>query len=318
MMESFSPDFTLDLRRLRLLREVDSRGTVSAAANSLHLTASAVSQQLAGLSRELGVPLLERNGRGVRLTGQARVLLEHADVVQEQLRRARADLAAFGAGRVGTVRIGSLSTGISAVVAPALATLRLTHPGLRLQVTESEPPASFQRLEAGDFDMIIACDYRDAPPRHDRRFHRVDLITDRMDAVLPVGHPLADPEGVELSALSGEAWVSAGPHDPCAMIMHAVCSAAGFSPDVRHFCTDWDAVAALVAAGAGVALIPRLAQPLRQDGVVVRPVINGMASRLVFAVVRSGAQADPAVAKALETLLEVAACRPDWVERMPR
>lgn len=314
-MEPFSADFTFDLRRLRVLREVERRGTVSAAASSLHLTASAVSQQLAGLSRELGVPLLARNGRGVRLTGQARVLLEHADVVHGQLRRAQADLAAFGDGRVGQVRIGSLSTGISAVVAPALARLRRSRPGLQLQVTESEPPSSFQRLETGEFDLIIACDYRDAPPRHDRRFHRIDLITDRMDAVLPAGHPFADPArtgaGIELSDLSGEAWVSSAPHDPCSLIMHAVCSGAGFSPDVRHFCTEWDAVAALVAAGAGVALIPRLAQPLRPPGLVVCPVAG--ASRLVFAAVRSGAQADPAVAEALDTLVAVAASRSDAV-----
>lgn len=309
-MEPFSADFTLDLRRLKVLREVERCGTVSAAASSLHLTASAVSQQMAGLSRELGVPLLERNGRGVRLTGQARVLLEHADVVQEQVRRVHADLVAFGDGRVGQVRIGSLSTGISAVVAPALARLRQTRPGLQVQVTESEPPSSFDRLEAGDLDLIIACDYRDAPPRHDRRFHRVDLITDRMDAVLPAGHPLAGP-GLALGDLSGQVWVSSAPHDPCSIIMHAVCSGAGFSPDVKHFCTEWDAMAALVAAGAGVALIPRLAQPLRQPGLAVCPVAG--ASRLVFAAVRSGAQADPAVAQALATLVAVAAERPDAV-----
>ena len=112
-MTLLSRDFTIDLRRLRVLRELEQRGTVAATATAMHLTPSAVSQQLAGLSREVGVPLLEKHGRGVRLTGQARVLLSHAVVVHEQLERARADLAAWDEGTIGEVRIGALSTGLT-------------------------------------------------------------------------------------------------------------------------------------------------------------------------------------------------------------
>src|SRR6195952_6123451 len=115
-MRPSSRDFTIDVRRLRVLREVERRGTVSAAAGALHLTPSAVSQQLAGLSRDLGVPLLVKQGRGVRLTGQAHVLLEHAALVEEQLDRARADLEAWGEGIVGHGKVGGLSTGIAALV----------------------------------------------------------------------------------------------------------------------------------------------------------------------------------------------------------
>src|ERR1700759_3150666 len=112
-MEPISRDFTIDRRRLRVLRELDQRGTVAATATALHLTPSAVSQQLAGLSREGGAQLLEKHGRGVRLTGQARVLLAHAALVQEQLELARADLAAGRVGDIGEVRVASLSTAIS-------------------------------------------------------------------------------------------------------------------------------------------------------------------------------------------------------------
>src|SRR6185437_328922 len=112
-MEPISRDFTIDLRRLRVLRELEQRGTVAATASALHLTPSAVSQQLAGLSREVGAQLLEKHGRGVRLTGQARVLLSHATVVQEQLERARADLAAWQEGELGEVRVAAMSTAIS-------------------------------------------------------------------------------------------------------------------------------------------------------------------------------------------------------------
>ena len=154
-MGSFSSILSIDVRRLRVLRELDHHGTVTAAAAALHLTPSAVSQQLAGLARELGVPLIEKDGRGVRLTGQAAVLLRHAEAVAEQLERARAELAAFEAGTLGRVKVGSLSTGIAAVVAPALAQLRTTAPDLRIQVTEYEPTTAFDQLDAGRLDVIV-------------------------------------------------------------------------------------------------------------------------------------------------------------------
>jgi DNA-binding transcriptional LysR family regulator len=310
-MEPISRDFTIDLRRLRVLRELDQRGTVAATATALHLTPSAVSQQLAGLSRDVGVQLLEKHGRGVRLTGQARVLLGHATVVQEQLERARADLAAWQDGDVGEVRVAALSTAISGVVAPAIARLRVERPGLDVRAIEEEPPQIFTHLDGGDVDIVIAADYRGAPRRHDPHYHRVDLLTDRMDAVLPQGHPLADPRGVQLADLAAEPWVASNERDACAQITLAVCASAGFSPDIRHESKDWDAIGALVAAGAGVALVPQLAQPLRHQGIVVCPVLGGAASRLIFAVVRAGAQHDGATAAVLEMLRTVAAERFD-------
>ncbi len=310
-MESPSRDFTIDLRRLRILRELEQRGTVAATASSLHLTPSAVSQQLAGLAREVGVQLLEKHGRGVRLTGQARVLLGHATVVQEQLERARADLAAWQDGKIGEVRVAALSTAISGVVAPAITRLRSERPGLTVRAVEEEPPQIFTRLDAGEVDIVIAADYRGAPGRHDPHYHRVDLLTDRMDAVLPEGHPLINRDGVQLADLAAEPWVASNARDACAQITLAVCASAGFSPDIRHESKDWDAVGALVAAGAGVALVPRLAQPLRHKGLAVCPVVGSNASRLIFAAVRAGAQHDPTTAAVLATLQDIAALRVD-------
>ncbi|MDQ8044660.1 MAG: LysR family transcriptional regulator [Solirubrobacteraceae bacterium] len=308
-------DPVIDLRRLRVLQEVHRLGTVSAAAGALHLTPSAVSQQLTGLSRDLGVPLLERVGRGVRLTGQAHVLLEHAAVVSEQLERARADLASWSDGVVGQVRIGSLATGIAALVGPTIDQLGRTHPDLDLRVWETEPPEAFELLETGQVEIVVAVDYRDAPLRSDPRYTRVDLLTDVMDLVLPAGHPLATAaavrDGIRLERLSAERWVSAAPVDPCSLIMTAVCAVAGFSPDVHHYCREWDAVAALVAAGAGVALVPRLAQPLRPPGLVTCPVIGSPTSRLIFAVARAGVQTVPPALTVLDTLAQIAAARHD-------
>ena len=308
-MTSVSKDFTFDLRRLRVLRELEQRGTVSATAHALHLTPSAVSQQLAGLSRDVGAPLLEKHGRGVRLTGQARVLLSHAVVVHEQLERARADLAAWDAGTIGEVRIGALSTGITSLVAPAFARLADERPGITLRVTEAEPPAVFTALDVGDLDVIISSDYQDGPPRHDPRYHRVDLLSDPLDAVLPQGHPLARRRGLRLETLSAEPWVGSSPHDPCSQILLAVCAAAGFTPDVVHWSTEWNAVVALVAAGCGVSLVPRLAQPFPFDEVEICPVVATPAARRIFAAVRAGAQTDAVVSAVLDTLVCVAAER---------
>lgn len=305
----------IDLKRLGVLREVERRGTISAAADSLHLTPSAVSQQLSGLARDLDVPLLERQGRGVRLTGQARVLLEHAEIVAGQLDRARVDLANWSEGTVGTVRVGSLSTGIAALVGPAISLLAERRPGLEITVSESEPPSAFEQLDNGELDVVVAVDYRDAPSRRDPRYLRCDLLSDPLDVVLPAGHPLATPaaarKGIRLERLAGERWISSEANDPCAMITTAVCAVAGFSPDVRHHTMEWDAAAALVAAGAGVALIPRLAQPLRPPGLFRAPVDGAPASRLLFALARASAQSSPPVMVVLDAIAEVAAARPD-------
>lgn len=301
-----SQDFTIDLRKLRLLRELDRRGTVAATAAAMHLTPSAVSQQLAGLSRELGVPLLERRGRGVVLTGQARLVLTHADAVQQQLEMARSALASWSEGTVGEVRIGSLATGIAALVAPAMARLRNERPDLVVKTTECDGDEALAMLDAGELDLIIASDFLGAPPRSDARYHRIDLVVDVMDAVLPAGHPLADPNGVSLADLAGEVWVGAEPGDSCSHITAGVCSAAGFVPDTRHHCKEWDAVAALVAAGAGVALIPRLAYPLRQKNLEICPVVGQPASRVLFALVGAGSQVDPGTSAVLDMLQAVA------------
>ena len=308
-MNTLSRDFTIDPRRLRVLREVAFRGTVTAAAEGLHLTPSAVSQQIAVLARELGVPLLEKVGRGVRLTGQARLLLEHASVLQAQLERARADLAAFAGGRIGTVVVAGFATAISGLVAPAMAELARTRPGITLTAVESEPPDIFTKLDTGDVDIALAVHHRRVPPRTDPHYFRVELLADRLDAVLPIDHPLTARPAIDLAELAGDVFVSAFPGSSCAEVTLAACAAAGFNPDVRHYSTEWAAVVALVAASAGVALVPQLAQPIDRRDVVFKPLDGGRARRNIFAAVRAGAQDDPVRAAVLAVLADIATAR---------
>ncbi len=305
-MSTLSRDFTIDLRRLRVLRMLDQHGTVSAAAAALHLTPSAVSQQIAGLARETGVQLLEKRGRGVRLTARAHRLLQHAAVIEEQLQAARADLAAWDAGDTGHVGIASLSTGISTIVAPALKSLCRSHPALSLTVSESEPPQLFTALDLGDVDLAVTVHHTPGPPVTDARYHRLDLLVDPLDAVLPADHPCARPGGVRLTDLADQPWVSGYPGGSCARLTEAVCANAGFTPDVRHHVGDWVALGALVAAGAGVALVPRVAQPLPVEGLAVVPVLGTPAARHFYAAVRAGSQNDPAIALVLDRLGQVA------------
>ena len=305
-MSVYSRDFTIDPRRIRVLREVGLRGTVTAAAAGLHLTPSAVSQQIAVLSRELGVPLLEKTGRGVRLTGQARLVLAHATVVQAQFERARAELAAFADGTIGTVAVAGFSTAISGLIAPALKLLAATRPGITVTAIEMDPPDVFTRLDRGDLDIVVAVDHRGVPPHTDPHYYRVPLLADRFDVGLPADHPFAGHVDITLADLSGEIFVAAAPQSSCAEVTLAACAAAGFTPDIRHYSSDWHAVASLVAVSCGVALVPRLAQPLTEDGFVLRPLAGPMAARNIFAAVRAGAQDDPVLSATLEALTQVA------------
>lgn len=293
-MEQVSETFTVDLRRLTVLRELQRRGSLARTAEALHLTPSAVSQQLSALAREIGAPLTERDGRGVRLTGQARVLLAHADEIAAQLERARADLAAYGSGGRGSVTIGCFSSGILGLLPGVLRGLAEHLPHVRVDVVEAEPPDLFTALDAGQVDVAVAVDFAATPPHTDRRYSRSDLLTDVMDIVVPANHRLASRGRVPLRELAGETWIAGDARSCVGAIARAVCATSGFTPDIRHAVNDWGALAALVEAGAGVALIPRLVHPLYVNRALTVLTPEGTPpSRNIFAAVRTGADTDP-------------------------
>jgi DNA-binding transcriptional LysR family regulator len=237
--------------------------------------------------------------------------------MRELAERTRAALDAWADGTVGHVRVGSLATGIAALVGPAIVRLREERPGLIIRVSEQEPDEALGLLDAGELEIVVTVDYPGAPSRDDARYRRVDLIADVMDAVVPAAHPLADRSSVGLAELAGDVWVGAAASDACAHIVTGICAAAGFSPDVQYYCREWDAVGALVAAGVGVALIPRSAQPLRPRDLAVLPVAGAPASRVLFALVRAGTEHDPGTHAALDALSAVAAARPDGIIAAP-
>jgi DNA-binding transcriptional LysR family regulator len=296
--------FTIDIRRLRVLREVHSRGTLFAAAQALNLTPSAISQQIAGLARDLGAPLLERQGRRVRLSPQARLLLDHAVRIDAELERTRADLARLEEGTVGRVAIGAFATAISGLVASAVALVRRERPRLEVAIEEVEAPACFTRLDRGDLDLVITVDYRGGPPRGDPRYARLELLDDPLLVALKEGHPLAEDRAVDLLALSNEPFIVGASRGPCEEAVLATCSAAGFSPRIAHEVNDWGALLHLVAQGYGVGLVPRLAVALaRPPGVALRlPRGRARPCRHLYAAVRAGAEGSPSLTPILEAL----------------
>ncbi|MFH8986796.1 LysR substrate-binding domain-containing protein [Streptomyces sp. NPDC017940] len=301
-----------DIKKLHILRTLDERGTVTATARALLMTPSAVSQQLSNLARQVGVDLLEAHGRRVRLTGAARLLLGHADAVFAQLERADAELAAYAQGEAGEVRVGAFSTAVPALVVPAVRALRVAHPGVRVRVREAEAGEAYELLAAGEVDLALSLAAR-APreaggPGRDGRFTRVTLFADPLDVALPAGHALAHAPGLGLADLAGEEWIFGG-SGLWSEITLAACEAAGFVPQAAHSAAGWAAILAMVEAGMGVALVPRMAVSGRgafgQGGVVMRDLGAARPRRHVIAATRRGGEAAPALSHVLGALRAV-------------
>ncbi|MEV0220561.1 LysR family transcriptional regulator [Streptomyces sp. NPDC050704] len=295
----------IDLRRLHVLRAVDHYGTVTAAANALHFTPSAASQQIRQLARDLGVDLLEPQGRGVRLTPAAESLLAHADAIQARWERAELDLRADHGEPAGPLRVSGFPVAISVLLAPMAAHLRERHPRLTVRIQELGVPDSFDRLFEGEIDLAIVEATPNNPPLSDARFDQEPLLDDPFDLVVPNGHRLAARERVDLADAARDDWIAPVPESPCRPHVLSACGAAGFTPDVVHHALDWNVTAHLVANGLGVALIPRLAH-LTPHLPITRVRCAGNPHRKLLTCTRAGGHERPAIAAALRELRELA------------
>ncbi len=243
----------------------------------------------------------------MRLTPAGEILLSHTNAVLAQLERAEAELAAYGAGSAGTVTLASFATGIGLVVAPALARLARTAPGIRVRVQDAEGDASLPMVLDRQVDVAVAVEYRGAPDADDPRLTHVPLYAEPFDAVVPFTHRLADAGEVPLGELARDAWIGPYAGNPCHDVVVLACEHAGFQPRLEHSSDDFRAVVALASAGAGVALVPRSAlRGMDLTGVVVRPVDGVAPTRRVFAAVRRGAEEHPLIRPVLDALAEAA------------
>ena len=303
----------LDLRRLRLLRELEERGTIAAVADALQFTPSAVSQQLAMLEREAGVRLLERSGRGVRLTDPALVLVRHADALLERAALAEADLAAAAGTVTGRARIASFQSVALRLALPAMQALARDAPGLRCELVESEPEQALPALALGDVDLVLGDEWQHQPRRMPAGLERHELLRDPVPIVLPSRHPAAGRHrgAVPLAALAGEAWVTGHPDMGWEELTRRAClQHGGFDPDIRHRTNDATIALALVARGLAVALVPELALPRSRAGLAVRPVAEGPIDRETFAFTRAADAARPSTQALLAAVRDAAAALP--------
>lgn len=302
----------LDVRRLRLLRELAHRGTIAAVAEALAFTPSAVSQQLTALEREAGVPLLERTGRSVRLTPAATALVAHADNVLAQLEQAAADLAAHRGAPSGPLRIGTFPSAARTLLPAALTRLAQDHPALEPRVCELDPAQAADRLRGGDLDAALLHRYDFAPTLTAPGIQTLPLFSEPLYLATPAPGPdrtatTEDP----LAAQRDAPWILASPGTLCHTTTIRACEAAGFTPTARHHIDDFTAVLALVAAGHGVALVPALGiadTPSHTvDAVHLAPLPLTRETRLAH---RAGAARHPAI-RALADALQATAPAPE-------
>jgi DNA-binding transcriptional LysR family regulator len=286
----------LDLRRLRLLAELHERGTVAAVADALRYTPSAVSQQLAVLEREAGVPLLEKSGRTLRLTDAALVLAGHADALLERAALAEADLAAAAGTVAGRGRIAAFESVALHVAVPAIEALAREAPRLRCELVEAEPEESLPALALGDLDLVLADEWQIHPLRLPDGVVRHELPGDPVRIVLPSSHPLAreHEQAVPLAALAGERWVSGIAGIAWEEVTRRTCRAlGGFDPDIGHRVAGATVALALVERGLAVALLPQLPLTGRPNDVAVRAIAEGAVHRSMFAATRAADAARP-------------------------
>ena len=298
----------LDVRRLRILHAVSGYGSVTAAAAALGYSAPAVSQQLAALEREVGMRLTERAGRGIELTPAAAILVAHTDALLARLDAAESDLAALRDQVSGRVALAAFPSAGATFVPAAWATLAHATPQVQIELTEMEPDESLPAVLRGETDVAVAHEYDLLPRPLDPLFERRELARDPVLLAVPASSPLED--RVPLAGLAGQPFLAPRGRTSCAEMIQRACARAGFVPRVVARATDFAVLLSLVAAGAGLTLVPELATYHLPAGVrLLRPAEP--VTRQIFTVSRRGGDRKPAVRVVLDALAaETASPRP--------
>jgi DNA-binding transcriptional LysR family regulator len=296
----------LDLRRLRLLSELARRGTIAEVARVVGYTPSAISQSLLQLEREAGVPLLERDGRRVRLTPAAQSLVVRTDRVLAELDAAEAALAAEDQTVRGDVVIGAFPSAAAGLVAPAIADLSTRHPDLSCTVREHEPEDGIPALRSGELDVLVSESYEGVLPSGTGGLESHPLLSEPLLLVLPREDSAHEP--VPLETLADAPWIAGLAGTQFAAALERACRSAGFAPRIAHRADDARLLQSLVASGLGIGLLPALACSGPEAVRFARPTPEPP-RRNVSALVRSGAARRPSLAAVLDALVRRAAER---------
>ncbi|GAB3230339.1 LysR family transcriptional regulator [Glycomyces halotolerans] len=295
----------LEVRRLRLLYEFASHGSIAATAVATGQTASAVSQQLAALEKETGVALLERTARAAKLTDAGRRLVEHTGAILDAIEAAETDLAADAAVPRGRVTITAFPTVAVALAGPIVRRLR-RHPELTMVLRQQHTvDESLSRVRSGEIDIALIDDWsgiRRPGTVGPLTYHH--LVSDPLVAVLPTKHPLTDERVLSAHVLAGEPWIASPEGEPSRMALDRLWRAEGISAPVSEF-EGLDTILTLVAKGLGVTVAPWMAAAERRD-VAVRRIAEPLSGRDVYAVHRTSSTGRPAVMTVLQALHQAA------------
>ncbi|TDD55794.1 LysR family transcriptional regulator [Nonomuraea terrae] len=293
----------LDLNRLKALHAVHVYGSVGAAADALSVTPSAVSQQIAKLERETGARLMERNGRGVRLTDAAGLLAEHAERILALVETAEADFEALRGEVVGRLNVAAFPTAARGLMPAAIVELKQRHPDLWVQLNEREPDRVMREVSRGELDLGIVQDWLNRPIAMPEGLSKAILLDDIADVAVPVSHPLAGAREIELRDLCGEQWISSAPGTVCHDWLVFTLRSASVEPVIACMADEYPTQLALVAAGLGCAIVPRLGRDCVPDGVRLVP-LRPRQSRRIYAVWRADAARRPAIRAMVDALTE--------------
>ena len=296
----------LDVRRLRVLKEVAERGSFSAAAESLAYTQSAVSQQIAALERESGTTLVDRGPRGIRLTDAGRALVQHAEDILCRLGAAEAELEAIAGLRGGRVRLSAFPTAGATIVPLAVKTFMARHPGVEMQLFEREPEDGVAMLKSGELDIALSIGYDGAGTVHNPTdgVEEIDLLEDPTYLAMPADHRYARKARTRLSDFSEESWIHSACKGTCGAVALRALHNAGFEPTIVFETDDYNVAQGLVAAGMGVTLLPEMALRNLREDIVVRPLGTQVTHRRIMACLLQGAYRSPATDAMLGILHE--------------
>ena len=295
----------LDVKRMRVLREIAAQGSFSAAADALYLSQSAVSQHLAALEREVGQKLVERSRSGPRLTQAGEVLVSHADAVLARLDEAERELAAIAGLQGGKLRLASFPTASATLLTSAMSRFAELYPEVRLELREAEPEESVPQLKQGVHDLALTYSYETVDEPEDRDVERHLLLEDRMWLAVPKNHRLSGKAAVSIAELSDEAWLCGNGAATCRQNVILACRGAGFDPRIAFESDDYQVLQGLIASGLGVTLLPDLALTALHPGVAVVPVKPRPPIRYVWAATRAEGSRSPAADAMVEILREV-------------
>ncbi|WP_395104835.1 LysR substrate-binding domain-containing protein [Actinomadura sp. SCN-SB] len=292
-----------DVHRLRLLRELSRHGTIAETARTCSLTPSAVSQQLSALEREVGTPLFLRDGRRLAFTEAARVLVEHTERILAELEEARAHVAELTSAVGGTLRLGAFPTAARALVPTALARCKEAHPDLRVRLSEHETEGAIKALTSGRLDAALIYEYNLLPKVRETGIETDVLFREPLLALVPADLHTGP---VTLSELADQPWIAAHSDDALHSMFERACGLAGFAPRVEYTSNDYTVIFALVRAGLGVALVPRLAVEAAEGGSHLCEIADLQLSRTVAVAVRAGSRRNPPIAVVLRELRHAA------------